>query len=153
MATTMGELRALLDGMGLKYYLHPNKPMVLASFGGNNGSYRIGILLEFDGEFLQFRTMSYEHCAADAASLPEVLELIGGLNFRQRLIKYGWDSSDGEIAAYADMWLMDTKLTQQQLQRMLQNYIGALDRNHPELEKALEAPVKKPEKERGPVTI
>lgn len=56
-----------------------------------------------------------------------VLQAVSAINGRRRLVKWGWDPSDGEIVAYADLWLMDNQITQQQFSRMLNNFLPGID--------------------------
>lgn len=138
MAITLADLKKRLDELKLKYFLSPDKPMVMAGFGGLNGSYQVALLVELEGTFLQFRSLGYLKCPADRPEVMEVLKVIGDLNYRKRLIKFGWDASDGEIVAYADMWIMDGGLTTQQLDRMLKTFVTTMDIAHGRLKKTME---------------
>jgi hypothetical protein len=130
MAMSIGDLRSLLDKENLKYYVSPDSPEVMAGFGGAFGSYRVTIRLELDGTFLQFRSMAYLSCPDGHQSLDAVLRVLGDLNYKLRMAKFGWDESDGEIVAYADVWLEDQKLSHGQLRRMLGGYVWAIDVAH-----------------------
>jgi len=138
MAMTLDDLKKLLNGESIKYFVDPNRPVIMAGFGGVNGQYQVIIRLEVEGTFLQFRTMSYLHCPADHGSLTEVLKVLGGINYRKRLVKFGWDSSDGEIVAYADIWIVDTQLTGQQLHHMLYNFIPVIDSSYARIKETIE---------------
>jgi len=135
----MKNLRKLLDGEGLKYFLSPDQDMVMMPMGGINGHYTVAIPLELEGRFLQFRTVMYLSCPVDHPHLPEVLKVLAALNYQLRLTKFGWDASDGEIVAYADLWLEDGGLTQKQLHAMLTCYMPALDINFPRISKTIES--------------
>ena len=67
-----------------------------------------------------------------------MLEVLGALNFRLRLAKFGWDESDGEIVCYADHWVMDGKVTQEQFSRILHNFLPAVDLSSPRIAKTME---------------
>lgn len=138
MAMTLDDLQGLLDEEGIKYFLAPNRPAVMAGFKGVFGSYQVLMKLEVDGTFLQFRSQAYLNCEVGHDSLGEVLKVIGELNYSTRLVKIGWDPSDGEIVAYADMWLMDAELTLEQLKRMIGNYVPAIDMAHKRLKETVE---------------
>jgi len=71
------------------------------------GTYEVTLTLQSDGEFLQFRTQGYASCPTDHPHFAKVLATLGHLNFQRRLTKFGWDPNDGEIMAFADVWLMD----------------------------------------------
>jgi hypothetical protein len=127
MALTLDGLKKLLEDQQLRYFVAPDRPAVMLGVTGLCGQYQFVISLESDGVFLQFRTISYLHCPADHPHLAQVLQLLGTLNYQTRLVKFGWDPSDGEIVAYADIWLMDASLTPGQFERMLHNYVPAID--------------------------
>ena len=139
MAITMDDLKKLLDDGKLNYYLDPKRDAVLLGFGGLNGRFQITISIQVDGRFLQFRSMGYASCPPDHPHLAAVHRLLLELAYTLRLVKFSWDPRDGEIAAFADIWLMDAKLTPEQFQRMLQNFIPALDTSFPRIRQTLES--------------
>lgn len=149
MTITLDELKSLADRLGLKYFLAPDRPAIALGFTGMNGSYQVIMKVELDGRFLQFRTLGYDHCPADHPHLEAVLRVIGALDFKLRVTKFGWDPSDGEIVGYADLWLEDAKITQQQFATMLAAYLPAIDLGHARIAKTLETGVD-PEGSGGP---
>lgn len=138
MALTMDGLRKLVDAEGLRYFLDPSRDALMMAASGMNGRYQFVVILEKKGEFLQFRTIGYLNCPEDHPHHMEVLKVLGKINYRIRLVKYGWDPKDGEITAYADAWLMDNKLTQQQLKRMLQNFLPTIDMSYSRIKRTME---------------
>ena len=134
MALTLDDLRTLLDVMGLKYAVFPDRAALLAGFRGLNGSYQFIIHLELNGTFLQFRSLHLLHCPSDNPHVGAVLRLLAELNYRHRLVKFGWDSSDGEIVAYADLWVMDNTVTRAQLERMIHNLLPTVDLSYPRIQ-------------------
>ena len=137
MALTLARLKTLCDGEGLKYFVAPDRPMVLLAFGGLNGKYQVVVPLELDGRFLQVRTLGYLRCPADNPHLAAVLKILGELNYRMRMTKFGWDPNDGEIVAYADVWIEDGDLTQQQFGALFRSLIPTIDLNYPRLTDAI----------------
>jgi len=127
MAMQFTDLKKLLDQKNLKYYEKPGQSEVMANFSELFGKHQIVIRLEVDGTFLQFRTLGYLECPKSHPAIGPVLEVIGELNYRMRLVKFGWDPNDGEIVAYADMWLQDNDVTLQQFDKMLGNYMFSID--------------------------
>ena len=127
MALTIDELKQLLEHEDFRYFMDPRRPALLLGTAGLHGKYQFMIILELEGQFVQFRTMGYLHCPADHPHLTEVLKVLGAMNYRKRLAKFGWDPADGEIMVYADMWLMDNKVTQPQFNRLLHNYLPCVD--------------------------
>ena len=138
MAMTLDELKKLFDAEGIKYFVDPDRPALLATFRGVGDPHRVVAKLEVGGKFLQLRTIGWLSCPDDHSSVSAVLKAIGAENYLRRLVKLGWDPSDGEIVAYADVWLMDGKLTQQQFSRILHNYLPVIDMAYRRLEKAIE---------------
>ncbi|NNG15794.1 MAG: hypothetical protein HKM89_04875, partial [Gemmatimonadales bacterium] len=89
MALTMAELRKLVEGQKLRYFLDPNRDALMFGAAGVNGRYQFVILLELDGRFVQFRTVGYLHSRTDHPHLLEVLKVLGALNYKLRFVKFG----------------------------------------------------------------
>lgn len=138
MAMTLDDMKKLLEEEDIRYFVAPDRPALLATFRGMGDPHRVLFKLELDGKFLQIRTIGWLSCPDDHASLSGVLKAIGAENYLRRLVKLGWDPRDGEIVAYADVWLMDGKLTQQQFSRILHNYLPVIDMAYRRLEEAIE---------------
>ena len=149
MPLTMTDLRGLADRAGLRYFIDPQRDALLMSIRGMHGVHHVLIILELDGNFLQFRTVDNAFCPLGHPYLEKVLRVIGSINFRTRVLKVGWDPSDGEIAAYADMWVIDGVVGQVQFESMLQNFLTAFDMNYPRLMQTLATGVD-PEGEESP---
>jgi hypothetical protein len=138
MALTMEQLKNLMKQEKLRFFLDPDNPRIMFGATGLNGSYQLVISLENNGEFLQFRTLRFLFCPEDHPNVTEVLKVLGAENFRRRLVKFGWDANDGEIVAYADIWLQDNTVTQNQFSRMMSNYLPVVDMAHLRIRKAME---------------
>ncbi len=141
MTYTIPKIRELLDGEGLRYYLIPDREGVMLSLSGSHGRFQFHILLEEDGEFLQFRSIEYLYCPKDHPNLDATLQVLGELNYRLRLMKFGWDPTDGEIAVYADLWIMDAEITDAQFSRMIQGYMSIMDEKYPMIQEAIQSGV------------
>ena len=135
---TFEELKKLAEGEDLKYFVAPDRPTLMMGIGGLNGSYQIVVPLELDGRFLQFRTLGYQSCPSDHPHLEAVLRVLGELDYKLRLTKFGWDPSDGEIVGYADVWLEDGTLTQKQFSGILHCFVPGIDLNYPRITKTIE---------------
>lgn len=138
MALTMDGLRKLVDAEGLRYFLAPDRPALMLGVAGLNGRYQLMILLEMEGQFVQFRSVAYRHCTSGHAHLPEILKVLGELNYKLRLVKFGWDPRDGEIVVYADAWIMDGNLTQTQFRVLIQTYFSAIDLHYSRIEATIQ---------------
>jgi Putative bacterial sensory transduction regulator len=140
MSMTLDDLERLFDAEGLTYFAgwHTHRPAVLASFQGINSVYQVLTLLEVDGTFLQLRSLNWLHCPTSHPAVGEVLKATGDENYQRRLVKIGWNPSDGELVAYADVWIEDGTLTQRQFSRMLSVYLPVMDMAYGRLKKAIE---------------
>jgi hypothetical protein len=127
MAITFDDLKELVRREGLRFFVDPDEQRLMVGVSGMCGKFQLVLSLYDDGVFLQIRSINYMYCAPDHPALHELLKAMADANYQTRLVKFAWDRSDGEIVAYADVWLMDTGLTQQQLHRMLGNYVPAID--------------------------
>lgn len=141
MTITIDELKSRADKQGLKYFVAPDRPALMMGFGGVSGSYQVIMLIELDGRFLQFRTVGYDKCPSEHPHVEAVLRVIGALDYKYRVTKFGWDPNDGEIVGYADLWLEDAKLTQQQFATMLGSFIPAIDQGHARIARTMETGV------------
>jgi hypothetical protein len=138
LAITLDQLKKLCEGEDFKYFLAPDRPMVMLGFGGVNGSFQVIVPIEVDGRFMQVRTMSYLHCPADHPHVNAVLAVLGSLNYRLRMTKFGWDPKDGEIVAYADVWVEDGEVTQKQFGALFRSLIPSVDLNFKRLSVTIE---------------
>jgi len=141
MAYDLPKLRALLDAEELHYYLLPDREGVVLTLQGDHGRFQFTILVEAEGEFLQFRSVEYLFCPKDHPNLAATLQVLGDLNYRLRLLKFGWDPLDGEIAVYADLWMMDAEITESQFSRMAQSYMSIMDSEYPTIRAAMDSGV------------
>lgn len=130
MAITFDALKQLVEAAELKYFVAPDRPVIMLGFQGLLSQVQLVISLEDQGEFLQFRTIHFLECPAGHPNLGEVLKAIGHLNYSRRLVKFAWDPSDGEIVMYADMWLVDSAPSRGQFRRMVQSFFGSADLGH-----------------------
>jgi len=135
---TLEELKKLAEGQGLKYFLAPDRPMLMMGMRGLFGSYQLLVPLELDGRFLQFRTLGYLSCPSDHPNLDAVLRTLAELDYQLRLTKFGWDPTDGEIVGYADVWLEDGTLTQRQFAGILELYVPGIDFNYKRISETIE---------------
>ena len=139
MAMNIDKLKQLVEGENLKYFIDPRRPALMMGVSGLSGHYQFIVILEQDGTFLQFRTLQYAQCAADHPHLQEVLKTLGGIDYRVRFVKFGWDQSDGEIVAYGDICLAeDGSLTQAQFKHMIRLFMTVIDVSSMRIKKTIE---------------
>jgi hypothetical protein len=138
---TVDQLKSLVQAEGLSFFVDPSRPAILLNFSGHNGAYMVVMLVELDGRFVQFRTVGYGSCPSDHPHLEAVLRVIGEMDYRLRLTKFGWDPNDGEMVAYADLWLEDGTLTRKQLAAMLRAFLPAIDLGRARITRTMETGV------------
>jgi hypothetical protein len=138
MTISLGQLKSLVQAEGLAFFEDPRRPAILLNFTGANGTYMVVMIVELDGRFMQFRTLGYGSCPATHQNLLALLRVLGEMDYRYRLTKFGWDPADGEIVGYADLWLEDGTLTQGQLAAMLRAFLPAIDQARPRIARTIE---------------
>lgn len=139
MAITFEQLQDLIKGEKLKYYIDPDRPVVRLGVTGMHGRYDIIIHLQDEGQFVQLRTLNYVFCRSEHGFLTQTHRTMTLLNAEKRLVKWGWDKSDGEIIAYADHWIMDNDLTQEQLHRIMANFVPGIDAAYQRIKVVMES--------------
>ena len=156
MALTLDQLQQLMKGEKLQYYIAPDRPVLRFVIKGNFGKYEIIVHIPEDGHFLQFLTVDYLSCQKDNPNLGVVLQVLATVNYMKRLVKLAWDPTDGEIVAYADLWVMDNQVTQEQFSRMMGSYLSSVDHAYHRIQAAVESgvdpgdPPANPSPESGP---
>jgi Putative bacterial sensory transduction regulator len=138
---SVDQLKSLAKAEGLGFFVDPNRPAILLNFSGHDGSYQVVMLVELDGRFIQFRTIGYAKCPSDHPNLAAVLRVLGEMDYRLRLTKFGWDPADGEVVGYVDLWLEDATLTQKQFGAMLRALLPAIDMGRARITKTMETGV------------
>lgn len=138
MAIAFNQLQNLMKQEGYTFYVAPDEPTLRFWVRGTFGQYDVVALLQDEGRFLQFRVINYLSCPPHQANLTGLLQTLLTINAQKRMVKFGWDPATGEITAYADIWLMDNQLTQEQLSRMLAILLPVVDAARPRIQGALE---------------
>jgi hypothetical protein len=138
MAITFERLQELLRGEGLAFFIDPGHPRIMLGGVGLHGTYHLGIALEADGQFLQFRSLQLLRCPPQSPNLKTMLEVITRINYQYRFLKLAWDPNDGEIVMYGDLWVADNTVTQAQFHTMMGNYLSGLDVHSFRIRQALE---------------
>lgn len=137
MTISIEQLRALVDGIGVRYFLDPHRDALMFTVRGERDPYQVLVLSDLEGRFLQFRSIGFLHCPATHAHVGLVHRVLAEVNLEQRLVKHAWEPGSGEIVAMADLWAMDNTVTAAQFRRMLENFIGGMDGSQPRLVQAL----------------
>ena len=138
MAITIEDLKRLMDDEGLRYFVDPNRPLLMLGVTGAFGRFQFVASLQIDGRFLQFRTVGYLTCRPEHPRIDQVLRAIADANFRFRFVKFGWDESDGEIVGYGDHWLEDASLSAEQFRQMIRSFAAPIDLMRHRLERIMD---------------
>jgi hypothetical protein len=138
MALSFDELKQIIQGCGLQFFVHPTETVLMFGITGHSGGLQLTVWLLDNGAFLQMRTMGYVRCAAEAPHLPAVLRLLAELNNQYRLVKWGWDARNGEVSAFSDLFLSDALATSNQVSSQLFFFINLLDQVAPRIRATLD---------------
>ena len=138
MALPFEELKRIIQGAGLQFFVHPTETVVMFGITGHSGGMQLTVWLLDNGHFLQMRTMGYVRCAADQPHLSAVLRLLAELNNQYRLVKFGWDRRNGEVSAFSDLFLADAPATAHQVAGQLFFFINLLDQVAPRIRATLD---------------
>lgn len=133
MAVTIEEIREFLDKRDVKYLFDAQKETFIISFT----PHVVLIRLEENCEFLQFRTLNFYQYKAGKYR-EQILELISSLNYRRKLIKFGYDPDDGEINGCVDVPIEDSTFTSTQFFRCLAALLEALEEGRRRLNALIE---------------
>jgi len=136
MTISIQDLRKLVDATGLRYFLDPSQDALLLQVTGIFGSYQMVLLSQLEGRFLQFRSVALLTLPPDH---PHKAAVLAGINFLKRHVKFGWNARSGEIVAYADTWVVDATVTQQQFQQALQLYFQIVDMAFARIQECMES--------------
>jgi hypothetical protein len=147
MALSFTELKQLVSGEGLKYFEDAQSSRLLVGVAGLHGKFQFVVSLLDDGRFLQLRTVRYLEVPGDHKGAAALLQAIAAINLELRFLKFAWDARDGEVVVYADAWIMDGKITQQQMSRIFSNFIPTIDLQYRRITRAVQDG-----KDAGPIT-
>jgi hypothetical protein len=96
--------------------------------------------LQEKGEYLDVDALELATCKKDSPALPKVLEAVAHANYKYKVVKFGWDPSDGEIRATVCLPLEDNdQLPSAQVGAMIKFLSGVCDDFYPTLEAALQS--------------
>lgn len=133
MPTTIEELRQFLNSKNVKYLYDSQKETFIVSFT----PHVVLIRLEESGEFLQFRTLNFYQYKS-GKYLSSILEMLASINYRRKLVKFGYDTEDGEINGCIDIPIEDANFTSTQFFRCMAALLEALEEGHERIIKILE---------------
>lgn len=113
MALTFEQLQKLLDEEKLRYFADAQQSALLV-------------------------TLDYATCPPDHPNAAALFQALAAINGRRRFVKFAWNSEDGGIRVYADVWVMDGSVTQAQMHQICANYFTCIDDELPRIREALE---------------
>lgn len=136
MATTLADIKNLLDGLGKRYFANDAQNMLIMPFRSAGRKMHVILDIQNDGRFLQLLSKDFKVAPKDGSSSVALFEEMLALNFETKFIKIGRDPSDGEVVGYGDFWIEDGGLTAGQLDRMLGNFVTSMAEAQERLEVA-----------------
>ncbi len=122
MSISIETLKGFLNEKQVKYLYDADKEVFVISFSPNV----ILVRLEEHGEFLQFRTLNlFQYKEGKHKST--ILQMLAAINYQRKLVKFGYDSDDGEINCCIDIPIEDNLLTHTQFFRCMAALLEALN--------------------------
>ena len=149
MAVTLQEVKDLLKEQDLKFRDLPNDDGVSLGFRLENSTYRdrdgdssiqVVIKLGEEGTFLLISAPG-TYFVAECAYREVVFELLLQVQAHSRMLRFSYDSTDGEIRPNIELWLEDSKLTSKQFHRLLRDLLMGVDRFDPMIRRAMKTGV------------
>lgn len=136
MAVTIFDIKNLLNGLGKRYFSNDDHDMIMLPCRCGSRTVHVVLQLQNDGRFLQLISSDFTLAAKDAPNAGAVFEEMLAMNFETKFIKIGRDPSDSKVVGYGDLWVEDGELTEQQLDRMLGNFVSGMSEAQQRLEAA-----------------
>lgn len=119
MAISLNELTAIFEEVsGNTNIFTNNKDTALFPVIHQTDQLMIAVHLDEDGEYLRFRIPNYLNLRKAKNSESVLLKMME-LNMKLKMLKYGVDNSDGEIAVSIEIPLQDGSFTPTQLHRCM----------------------------------
>lgn len=119
------DIRNFLDSKEVKYLYDSQKETLVISFT----PHVLLIKLEENGEFLQFRTLNfYQYKKGKYKQV--ILQMLVAMNYKRKLVKFGYDPEDGEINACVDIPIEDAVFTSAQFFRCMAALLEALEESY-----------------------
>jgi hypothetical protein len=139
MAITVDWMKDLFKSANVRFLVDPDNPALMFGVTTPTGkNFMVRAAVEANGYFLQLRSVQFGNCTKDNPSLPAVLRVLAALNYKFRVIKYGWDQNDGEIAVYIDLTVADTTPTRDQVMSLIGYFIDMLDKSRDRIMKTVQ---------------
>ncbi|MFC1660763.1 YbjN domain-containing protein [Gemmatimonadota bacterium] len=139
MAIEIGQVTRALQATGLKHQKLDDERIILG-MQCKNVHLDLTLGLQEHGEYLDVDALELATCKKDSPALPAVLQELAFANYQYKLVKFGWDPSDGEIRATVCLPLEDNAdLPHEQVGAMIRFLAKVCDDFYPKLEVALKS--------------
>lgn len=127
MTATLSDLTQALDSWGWTYEVDETQSyLVTGVIGKNIEQFTIVFQLLHDGELVRIYTPKLLNIK-DHVFKGVVFQAMLNLMWEYSLIRFEYDSTDGEICASIDLFIKDTAVSQKQLDSALRVLIDAVD--------------------------
>ena len=149
MPTSLKELVSFMEELGYSHTIQSEEPKPVITAGFSTSNYRdtdgdLGVTLVFqlleDGEYMHIyapKAFDLSECQHASAAL----EVFAGIQWRAKMIRFEYDSEDGEVRPDVGVALEDATLTSTQFHRLLRVIPDSLDAWHRCIVRAMETGV------------
>jgi hypothetical protein len=144
MPITLPELVEHIKAIGWNHEVDAERGLVHLGFGTSNhvdldGDKHIAICIELacDGQYLQVilpRVYNLANCKFKGAALAALTNIA----YMTRSLQCEYDPQDGEVRYAVDMWVLDAKVTQSQVEMMVRIVVELLEEYEPVVRHAME---------------
>ena len=114
--------RQILESKGVKHQVEEERHIILASWKMPSvigDGLNVVFDLQEDGEFLMISALHVLECTTDHPNLGAVLQVMAESTWKTKMMRWEYDSSDGEVRASVHIPIEDSELTPAQLNRAL----------------------------------
>jgi Putative bacterial sensory transduction regulator len=137
MAINLESLGQYLERRGWTYALDSDQNLIATGVQSEQvDNFQIVIQLLEDGEFLNFYVPQLL-TIPDSVYKSMFFQTLLSINYQQKMIKFGYDPTDGEVVASVGISLEDNTLTVQQFDRCLSSLIQSVELAMPRLKQVL----------------
>jgi hypothetical protein len=137
MATNLQQIASFLDNRDWRYHLEPQKNRIITAVNSETvDKFVIVIKIEEDGKYLSLfipELLSIKDHVYKGVAFQTMLAIA----WEVKLLRWEYDSSDGEVRTSVNLPLEDAPLTEKQFNRLLSGLIRLTERGMERLQQVL----------------
>lgn len=142
MATTIDQIRMMLDELSIQYQQHDEETIYILfetrQYRNQEGERALWMIVSLDEGGEYFKLFAPNAFTADGNHPDVFLKACLIVQWRTKLIQFEYDQFDGEIRPIIEFPIEDASLTQDQLKRCIAGMVELIDEYAPFLERALQ---------------